>query len=151
MQRIFLIFPLLSLIVFSAACSKKPPQPPALIGGEVLSSLRSIAAAYEKKDLDVFMSGISRDFAERNQLRRSLSGVMGRYDSIRFSIQYTKMLVMTDEKTGTKVSFTWDAEWRRGSKTLKDGGRVTFVFDNKGELLKAIEGRNPFIPIEKNQ
>ncbi len=151
MQRIFLIFLLLSLVVFSAACSKKPPQPPALIGGEVLSSLRSIAAAYEKKDLDAFMSGISRDFAERDQLRRSLSWVMDRYDTIRFSIQHTKMLMMIDEKTGPKVSFTWDAEWQKGSKTLKDGGRVTFVFDKKGDLLKAIEGRNPFIPVEKNQ
>lgn len=151
MKRTTVIFSMLLLIFFSTACSKKPPQPPAIIGEGLLTSLRSIAAAYEKKDIEAFMAGVSKDFAERDILRRSLTGVFAQYDSIRFSIQHTKMLIMIDEKTGPKISFTWDAEWRKGARILKDGGRVTFVFDKKGELLKSIEGKNPFVPVEKRQ
>jgi hypothetical protein len=33
---------------------------------------------------------------------------------------------------------------------LKDGGRVTLVFDPKDLLLLSIEGKNPFVPAAKS-
>lgn len=145
---------LLYLIILAAVfagCSKKPPQPSAVIGERILASLRSITSAYENKDLFGFMSYVSKDFPERDGLSHAVSAVFSEYNSIKFSVQYTKMLVMIDEKGGSRVSFTWDAEWHKGPKIIKDGGRVTFVYDRDERALKNIEGRNPFIPTESGR
>jgi hypothetical protein len=146
-----LSFLLATMLMFSAsACSgKKPLESAGLQGKNIISVLNDITRAYEKKDLDAFLSNVSDEYKDRDSLATSLATVFAKYDSIRFNIQHTKMVIMAQESGKSKTSCNWDAEWvAPGGTSQKSGGRVTLVFDSKKFKLLAIEGKNPFIPTE---
>lgn len=146
-KKLIIIAVLLGLTALS--CGKRPPQQPAIAGGSAVASLRAIVSAYEIKDISSFSGKIARDFPDREAFLRTVAAVFGKYDSIMFRVQYTKMLIMIEEAGGIRLTFTWDAEWRVSDRLTKDGGRVTFVFDPAGSLLRSIEGKDPFAPDEK--
>ncbi len=153
MNRLLAFVALISILFSSAACSKKAPPTQAAIQAEgALSTLRELAGAYEKKQLSTFMDKVSKDYPDRQAFSQSIAGVFTKYDAIRFTVQYTKMVVMIDEKANMKLTCNWDGEWQTaGGKIVKDGGRGSFVFDPKGARLLSLEGKNPFIPAEKQQ
>jgi hypothetical protein len=137
------------LLLFSAAaCSeKKPPTQVAVKSGNVISTLRDLSHMFEKKNLPGFMNSVSDNYKDRQALSASLEPVFAKYESVRFTVQYAKMLIMIDEKGTTKAAFNWDSEWKTaGGSAQKNGGRVTFVFDPKDSKLVSIDGKNPFIP-----
>lgn len=150
MNRILSFFlTTLLLCTFSACSGKKPLEPAGLQGKNIISVLNDITRAYEKKELEAFMSNVSDGYKNREDLAQALSAVFTKYDSIRFNVQHAKMLILTQENGQTKASCNWDAEWLApGGTSQKSGGRVTFVFDAKKFKLNAIEGKNPFIPAE---
>lgn len=153
MKRI-LSFTVTAILLFglSACGEKKPPQPGALQGKKILDAVRDLSVRYEKKDPGGFLDLVSQGYGGREAFERSVKGVFSRYDSIRFTVQGTKMLVMVPDRGNIKASVNWDAEWRTtGGGLLKDGGRVTLVFDPGTFQLVAIEGKNPFVPVEKQQ
>jgi hypothetical protein len=120
--------------------------------GSSLETIRDMTAAYEKKDLGGFLDAFSVDFPERESLSNAVNGVFKKYATIRFTVQYTKMLIMIDDKGRVRLAFTWDGEWQTaGGRLVKDGGRVTFALDPKGTRISAIEGRNPFVPAEQQK
>jgi hypothetical protein len=142
------------LMLFSAvACSKKtPPTQAALQAQGALLTLRDLTGAYEKKQLSSFMDKVSKDYPDRQAFSQSVAGIFTKYDTIRFTVQYTKMVVMIDEKANMKMKFNWDGEWQTaGGRIVKDGGGVSFVFDPKGARLLSLEGKNPFIPQESQK
>jgi hypothetical protein len=95
---------------------------------------------------------VSDGFRDREAFAKSLNAVFAKYDTIRFNIQYTKMLIMIEEKGQIRTAFNWDAEWlAAGGALQKNGGRVTFVFDPGNFKLLSIDGKNPFVPAEKQQ
>ena len=64
-----------------------------------------------------------------------------------FTIQYTKMFIMIEDKGMARATFNWDSGWQTaGGSILKNSGRATFVFDTKDGRLVLIEGKNPFLP-----
>jgi hypothetical protein len=153
MSRMLSFLTILSLLLTSTACSaKKPLEPSALKSKNVLSVLKEMSASYEKKDLSAFLSDVSDGFRERETFAKSLTAVFAKYEAIHFNIQYTKMLIMIEEKGQIRAAFNWDAEWlAAGGAMQKNGGRVTFVFDPGNFKLLAIDGKNPFVPVEKQQ
>ena len=103
--------------------------------------------SYEKKDLDSYLSEVASGFREREAYSKALAAVFSKYETIRFNIQYSKMIVMIEEQGTIKASFNWDAEWQgAGGMTQKDGGRVTLVFEPGDFKLISIDGKNPFLP-----
>jgi hypothetical protein len=150
MNRFLAFAALISILFSSVACSKKiPPTQTAVQTRDALSTLRDLTGAYEKKQLSSFMDKVSKDYPDRQGFSQSIAGVFTKYDTIRFTIQYTKMFVMIEEKAKIKMTFNWDVEWQTtGGKVVKDGGRVSFFFDPKGARLLTLEGKNPFIPSE---
>jgi hypothetical protein len=151
-RKPLLILLALSVLLPITACSKKPPQVVTRQAGSSLETLRDMTTAYEKKDLGGFLDAVSVDFPEREALSNAVTGAFKKYATIRFTVQYTKMLIMIDDKGRVKLAFTWDGEWQTaGGRIMKDGGRVTFALDPKGTRITAIEGRNPFVPTEKQQ
>lgn len=149
MNRILSFLAILFLLFSAAACGKKPPQQAAVQGQRVLSAIRDITQAYEKKDLGKFMGAVAKDFPDRPSLEQAAGRVFAKYEAIRFTVQYTKMLVMIADRGNIRATFTWDGEWRTaGGKIVKDGARVTLVFDPGNYKLQAIEGKNPFVPAE---
>jgi hypothetical protein len=153
MSRMLSFLAILSLLLTSTACSaKKPLDSSALKSKNVLSVLREMNTSYEKKDLSAFLSDVSDGFRERETFAKSLTAVFAKYEAIHFNIQYTKMLIMIEEKGQIRAAFNWDAEWlAAGGAMQKNGGRVTFVFDPGNFKLLAIDGKNPFVPVEKQQ
>jgi hypothetical protein len=150
MNRILSLLAILLLLFSAAACGKKPPQQAAIQGQRILSAIRDITQAYEKKDLGSFMDAVAKDFSDRPSLEQAAGRVFTKYEAIRFTVQYTKMLVMIADRGNIRATFTWDGEWRTaGGKIVKDGARVTLVFDPRDYKLQAIEGKNPFVPGEK--
>jgi hypothetical protein len=149
MNRILSLLAVLFLLFSASACGKKPPQQAAVQGQRILSAIRDITQAYEKKDLGSFMDAVAKDFSDRPSLEQAAGRVFTKYETIRFTVQYTKMLVMIADRGNIRATFTWDGEWRTaGGKTVKDGARVTLVFDPRDYKLQAIEGKNPFVPAE---
>jgi hypothetical protein len=148
MNRIASLLTVTLLLFSTAACSeKKPPTQAAVKSGSVISTLRDVSHMFEKKNLPGFMNSVSDSYKDRQAFSASLEPVFAKYESVRFTVQYTKMLIMIDEKGMTKAAFNWDSEWRTaGGSVQKNGGRVTFVFDPKDGKLVSIDGKNPFIP-----
>jgi len=148
MKRILSFLILTAVLTAPAACSsKKPPEQTAVKSKNILSVIRDLNTAYEKKSLDSFMAGVAPGFPERELFSRSLVDVFSKYETIRFNIQYTKMIIMIEDKGQIKASFNWDAEWlAAGGLSQKNGGRVTLVFEPGTFKLRAIDGKNPFLP-----
>jgi hypothetical protein len=147
MNRILALFAVFTiLIVFLACSSKKPPEQAAIKSKNVLSVLKTMNKSYEQKDFDAFMSDVSVRFPGRPAFEKSLVEVFAKYETIHFNVQYAKMLIVVEEKGPIRTTFTWDAEWlSRGGGALKDGGRVTLVFEPMSFKLVSIDGKNPFL------
>jgi hypothetical protein len=147
MNRILALIAVFSLLIVFPACSgKKPPEQAAVKTKSVLSVLRGMNKTYEQKDLDAFMSDVSASYPGRASFAKSLAEVFAKYEAVHFNIQYARMLIVIEEKGPARTTFTWDAEWlTRGGGTLKDGGRVTLVFEPGGFKLVSIDGKNPFL------
>lgn len=148
MNRIMSLLAITLLLFTTTACSgKKPPTQAAIKSSGVISTLRDLSHMFEKKNLPGFMNSVSDRYKDRQAFSASLEAVLAKYESVRFTVQYTKMLIMIDEKGMTKAAFNWDSEWQTaGGSAQKNGGRVTFVFDPKDSKLVSIDGKNPFIP-----
>jgi len=148
MKRTLSLLALIAVLFSLAACGgKKPPELVAAKTKNVLSVLRGMIKSYEKKDLDSYLSEVASGFREREAYSKALAAVFSKYETIRFNIQYSKMIVMIEEQGTIKASFNWDAEWQgAGGMTQKDGGRVTLVFEPGDFKLISIDGKNPFLP-----
>ena len=137
------------LLLIGAACSgaKKPLGQSAIQGNKVLASLQEMSHDFEKKDPSAFMGKIANAYKDRQAFAASIGSVFAKYETVRFTIQYTKMLITVEERGMTKVAFNWDSEWRTaGGSVQKNSGRSTFVFDPREATLVSIDGKNPFIP-----
>ncbi len=147
MNRILsLLAAIVIVLTFSACSAKKTPEQAAIRTKNVLSVLRQTGATYEKKDLDAFLSGVSNDLRDRDAFAKSVGAVFAKYDTIRFNIQYAKMVVLIEQKGEIKTTFTWNAEWlMAGGASVKDGGRITLVFEPESYKLISIDGKNPFL------
>jgi len=148
MNRIVPLLALTALLFIAPACSeKKPPEQAAVKTKNVLSTLRDLGAAYEKKDLSSFMANVSSAYSGREAFSKSLGAVFSKNENIHFNIQYTKMLIMVEEKGNIKTTFNWDGEWHAVEGTIqKNGGRVTLVFETGSFKLLSIDGKDPFVP-----
>jgi hypothetical protein len=146
MNRILSFSLIIVMIFVSSACSsKKPPEQAAVRSKNVLSTLREMSKAYEKKDLDGFLANVSGAYPDRDKFAKTLASVFAKYETIRFNIQYAKMIIMIEQKGPVKATFTWDAEWKMsGGDMMKDGGRVNLVFEQGTFKLSSIDGKNPF-------
>jgi hypothetical protein len=149
MKRLFTLLAIATLLFTTSACSeKKPPDQAAVKSKNVLSALRDIRSAYEKKDLSSFMNNVAPGYQGRDALSKSLEDVFLKNKTIRFNIQYTKMIIMVEEKGPTKTTFNWDGEWFAvEGTTQKNSGRVTLVFESGSFKLMSIEGKDPFVPL----
>ena len=149
MRRILFILLLLAFLLTVAACggAKKPPDQSALQGNKVILALQDMSRAYGKKDLSAFMGQIAGSYKDRQAFVTSLESTFDKYETVRFTIQYTKMLITVEYKDVTKAAFNWDSEWQTaGGNVQKNSGRSTFVFDPRETRLVFIDGKNPFIP-----
>lgn len=151
MKRILSVTVTAILLFGISACGeKKPPEPSAYQGKKVLSVVRDLAQAYEKRDLGGFMDLVAKGYGGREAFEGSIRQVFSKYDSIHFTFQSAKMLVMVPDRGNIKAAVNWDGEWRTAKGGFsKDGGRVTLVFDPGDFRVLAIEGKNPFMPVEK--
>ncbi|MCK9420105.1 MAG: hypothetical protein M0R70_12075 [Nitrospirae bacterium] len=149
MKQLFTLLAITALLFTTSACSgKKTPDQSAVKSKNVLSALRDMRTAYEKKDLSSFMDNVAPAYQDREAFSRSLAAVFLKNETIHFNIQYTKMLIMVEEKGPIKTSFNWDGEWLAvGGTTQKNGGRVTLVFEPGNFKLMSIDGKDPFVPL----
>jgi len=147
MRRLLLL--LLSTVILmtmSSCSSKKLPDQAALKSKSILATLREINRYYESKDINSFLSSLSDKYRDRDAFAKSLTAVFAKYDTIRFNIQYTRMIIFIMQDGQTAATFTWDAEWQTaGGVSVKDGARVTLIFETKSNKLLSIEGKNPFL------
>ena len=150
MNRILvLLFTTMLLFATSACSEKKLPAVAAAKSKNMLTVLRDLSDTYQKKDLAGFMAQVAPLYPEREALSSSLTSVFGKFETISLNIQYTKMLIMIEEKGKVRTTFNWDGAWHKaGGDVQKDGGRVTLVFAPGDFKLLAIEGKNPFVPTE---
>ncbi len=147
MHRFLSLIFLIVLVVSSTACSsKKAPDQAATQSKNVLSVLREMSRFYEKKDLDAFLSDVAATYPDRAAFAKALTAIFGKYETIQFNIQYSRMIILIEQKGPIRATFTWDAAWQlSGGAILKDGGRVTFVLDPGNFKLLSIDGKNPFL------
>ncbi len=147
MCRLLSFLMVVMLLLCASSCSgKKPPEQTAVKSRNLLSVLREMSKSYEQKNLDAFLSDVSSAYRDRESFAKSLTAVFSKYETIHFNIQYAKMIIMIEEKGRIKATFTWDGEWTAAGGTIvKDGGRVTLVFEPDGFKLASIEGKNPFL------
>jgi len=148
MNRLLSLLVILSVLATVSACSdKKPPTQSAIKGNTVIHTLQDLSHMFEKKNLPGFMNLVSDTYKDRQTFSTALSSVFTKYETVRFTIQYTKMLITIDEKGSPKAVFNWDSEWQTaGGSVQKNSGRITFVFDPRDSRLVSIDGKNPFIP-----
>jgi hypothetical protein len=147
MKRLFPVLVVIPIVLLATSCATTPPKQAAIQGEGVLAAVRAIANAYEKRDLDAFMDAVSVAYPERDTLEKSVAGVFSEYQTIRFTIHYTRMLIEIKYQGKINATFTWEGEWQTaGGKTVKDGARGTLIFDPGTYKLMQVEGKNPFVP-----
>ncbi len=148
MNRLILLFFVSLLVVSSSACSeKKPPTDTAIKGHSVVAALEDMSHMYEMKNLPGFMNLVSENFKDRQTFASSIQVVFAKYETVRFTVQFTKMLIVIDNLGAPRADLNWDSEWQtEGGSILKNSGRGTFVFDSRDSKLVSIEGKNPFLP-----
>ncbi len=147
-KQLLVLIAIINLLVL-ASCASTPPKQAAIQGEGALAAVRDLQKAYEKRDIDAFMDLVSSAYPGREAFRKDLEKTFAAYQTIQFSIQDTRMLVMVQYQGTIKTVFPWTAEWRSsGGKIVKDGGRVTLVHDPGTYKLLAVEGKNPYIPVE---
>ena len=149
MKRSFAAAIILFLALMISSCATAPLGKAGLQGEGTLSAVRELTSAYEKRDIDVFMDKISTAYPDREVFGKSVEKIFSTYQSIHIKVHYTKILVMVQEKGNVKATFTWEGEWQTtGGKIVKDGARITLVFDPDTHKLLGIDGKNLFIPSE---
>ena len=149
MNRLFSRIALLTalLLLFAACSSTKPPAPAAVQGSKVITTLKDLSTMYGKKNLPGFMNLIAPDYKDRSGFSSALESVFSKYDTVQFTIQYTRMFISIEDKGMTKATFNWESGWgAKGGSLLKNSGRATFLFEPKDAALLEIDGKNPFIP-----
>jgi hypothetical protein len=148
MKRFIALTAIAILLAAASACgTAKPPTAQAAQGNRVIATLEDLSSLYGKKDLERFMGLVHADFKDRQAFAASIKAVFSSYETVQFTVQYTKMLITIDDKGTTRATFNWDSGWETaGGSILKNGGRVVFVFDPRQAKLTAIEGKSPFIP-----
>ncbi len=142
------VLTLTAFLLLTAACSgNKPPELAATRSKNTLTTMRELGKAYEQRNLTAFMADVAPGFRDREAFSASLAAVFQKYETIHFTIQYAKMLIMIADKGEIKASFNWDGEWfGAGGVVLKNGGRITLVLEPGSFKLLSIDGKNPFIP-----
>ena len=149
MQRLFAILSALIIVILTASCGKAPLGKVGLQGESVLSAVRDLTSAYERRDLDAFMDKVATAYPDREGFQRAVEKIFSTYQTIRFKLHYNKMLVVIQDKGNIKATFTWEGEWKTsGGRIVKDGARVTLVFDPGSYKLRGMEGTNLFVPSE---
>jgi hypothetical protein len=148
MNRFLSLLAVAVLLIAESACSSaKPPAPAAIQGSKIVASLKDLGNMYEKKNLPGFMSLISDNYPDRQAFSASVESVFSKYETVHFTIQYTRMFITVEDKGMTRAMFNWDSDWQTsGGDLQKNGGRATFVFDPNDAKLVSIDGKNPFIP-----
>ena len=147
MKHSFIAVIAISIALMISSCATAPLGKAGLQGEATLAAVRDLTSAYERRDLEAFMDKVSSAYPDREGLEKSVKKIFSTYQTIRFKLHFTKILVMVQEKGGIKATFTWEGEWRTtGGKIVKDGARVTLVFDPGTYKLLGIDGKNMFIP-----
>ncbi|MDH4163463.1 MAG: hypothetical protein OEW15_12345 [Nitrospirota bacterium] len=147
-KQLLVLIAVISLFV-TASCASNPPKQAAILGEGALTAVRDLTKAYEKRDIEAFMDRIASAYPDRDKFRGSVEKTFAVYQTIQFTVQDTRMLVMVQYQGNVKTVFTWSAEWQTsGGKILKDGGRVTVVHDPSTYKVLAVEGKNPYVPTE---
>lgn len=133
--------------VMSSSCGTVPLGKAGLQGESTLSAIRDLTGAYERRDIEAFMEKVASAYPEREVFRTSVEKLFATYQKIHFKLHFTKILVMIQEKGNIKATFTWEGEWQTaGGKIVKDGARVTLVFEPTTHKLLGIDGKNMFLP-----
>ena len=149
MNRAAVSIVFITLVLLISACGKVPLGPVGIQGENVLAAVRDLTKAYEGRDLDAFMEKVSTAYPDRESFRTSVEKIFATYQTIKFRLHYTKMLIVVQDKGNIKATYTWEGEWKTsGGKIVKDGARVTLVLDPGAYKLLGIEGKNPYLPTE---
>jgi hypothetical protein len=148
MNRLFSLLAAAILLTTLSACGgAKPPTAAAAQGSKAITTLQDLSTLYGKKNLTGFMNLIAPGYPGRKEFSAALESVFSRYDTVRCTVQYTRMYITIADKGKTKATFNWDSSWEaKGGSIQKNSGRVTFVFEPKEDTLLSIDGTNPFIP-----
>ncbi len=148
MNRIpaYLIMALL-LFTGSACSAKKPPEQSAVQGNKAIAALQDLNKNYEMKNISAFMAHIANTYEGKQPFAASLESAFAKYETVRFTVQYTRMVITVEVNGATKVTFNWDSEWQtEGGSVQKNSGRSTFAFEPREAQIVSIDGKNPFIP-----
>ena len=148
MKRLIPLIALLAVLAVLGACgSTKPPTTAATQGSKVIATLRDLSTLYGKKNLPGFMNLIAPAYQGRKEFSATLESVFSKYETVQFTVQYSRMDIFIDAKGTTKVTFNWDSSWEtKGGSIQKNSGRGTFQFEPKNGTLVAIDGKSPFLP-----
>jgi hypothetical protein len=147
MKRSFAAVITLLFALVISSCSTVPLGKAGIQGESTLAAVRDLTGAYERRNLEAFMDKVAPAYPEREKFQTSVDKIFSAYQTIRFKLHYTKILVMVQDKGNIKATFTWEGEWQSsGGKIVKDGARVTLVFDPGTYKLLGIDGKNMFLP-----
>jgi len=147
MKRSFTADIAIFLALMISSCSTVPLGKAGIQGENTLAAVRGLTSTYERRDLDAFMDKISIAYPDREGFAKSVEKIFSTYQAISYKLHFNKILVMVQDKGNIKATFTWEGEWKTtGGKIVKDGARVTLVFDPGTYKLLGIDGKNMFIP-----
>ena len=147
MKRSFTAVLTLLLAVVLSSCTTVPLGKAGIQGESTLAAVRDLAKTYEQRDIEAFMEKVAPAYPGREAFRTSVEKIFSTYQTIHIKLQFTKILVMVQDKGNITATFTWEGEWQStGGRIVKDGARATLVFDPGTYKLLGIDSKNMFIP-----
>jgi len=111
---------------------------------DVTTFVSELDRAYEHRDATALMSGVAKQFSEREALQRTAEAVFDRFDRIELGLTIER--IHLEGKTAT-VFLHWDGQWRAGgSAPIARQGTARFEVDTDPRpVLTAVLGDNPFV------
>lgn len=126
------------------ACSSAPKlSDDGRLVRDVAAFVAELERAYEHRDGTALMTGVSKQFPEREALQRTAETVFDRFERIELGLTIER--IHLEGKSAT-VYLHWDAQWRAaGSAPITRQGTARFEVETDARpVLIAVLGDNPF-------
>ncbi len=136
MKKLFLLILLITIVPFGCGKDEVQPSSDSLITLNAIEAVNSIKDAYQDRNTSMLRAKLNPELFDE------ISNKLGFATA---DLSFSRPRMVRIKAPDVSVLLNWQGNWEVDSRTLRDRGTSTLVFDIDSMKLVRIEGANPFI------